>query len=821
MYARLSSFPALALYWVLLSLTAMVPYVFLDRLIAPGADAIAYYYPAMYWYSEALISGDSFLWDPQIFSGFPSYLSQVSGYIEPVNFTFFSILPWLLAYHVRLVLDYVLVMLFSFLAARKWGISKLAAFFIGPMYLLAFHWWYLSNTVIANSLFLLPYLLWVYMESRDASRVWKKVGWGLLGGIGVGWAFLGGYAQFVVYALTFVGLFAVSDFFALTERVRQTWREVFERSGILALFALLGLMIGLPMILASLAYIPFTVRDGGLSYAVTQVKVLEPQELVFVFLPDYLRLPFVNGGKKTLYIGTLFLMAALVAIIHLRRSRLIAIVFGLFMFAFILALPGSPLYWLLHQLPIFELFRYPYRWMYLGIWMLAVLGAIGFDTLKDGHFDKWTRAIAVAFSVMASGLVVLVLFSTFAGNLFWQPVKDLFFWLFSTFVYAGGGFGKALPHYHDAIARGIDAWRSVASLTNMPFTVPLASFVFAVVLFVGRVYEAIRWREFQILSAGLLTVTFIGIFIARWPDSLPADVLHAHVQSAKGVIPESDRDMYRVQPFNLGETFSKRVPASLAWNSEDVLAGVELQFASLAPNNNHFAGFSLTDGYDPFVARDVRDVLAHLGTNYAAEDSVNGIPIEERKRRLTENLDVLGMMAGKYVISGTEIEHPQLTLIATPAASRYDIPYYIYKNTTAQPRVRLATKTESIHHSSTMELISKGKKFHSVTYLDCENCAREGSDESVVIINKLGNGFFDITVDAQRAEWVLIAEQYLPGWRAKIDENDVRPVRANGMYMAYLIPEGEHNLVVQYEGIRGEARWLRMLGLYPYPSIEK
>jgi len=66
-----------------------------------------------------------------------------------------------------------------------------------------------------------------------------------------------------------------------------------------------------------------------------------------------------------------------------------------------------------------------------------------------------------------------------------------------------------------------------------------------------------------------------------------------------------------------------------------------------------------------------------------------------------------------------------------------------------------------------------------------------------------------------------VGEYFLPGWKAAVDGREVPIIRANAMYMAIRVGAGEHRLVVQYEGVRGEARWLRWLGLYPYPELSK
>lgn len=811
-----TSLPFFILYWLVLILIVMAPYIFGGRMIAPGADTVNYYYPAFAWYAEALKSGQSFLWNPTMLSGFPSYLSQVSGYIEPLNLILFSAIPsFLLAYHMRLAIDFLLVMLFSYLVARRWEISKLASFFVGPTFLMAFHWWYLSNTVIANTLFLIPFLMWVYSCARDSDVLWRRVLWGVLGGAGVGWVFLGGYAQIAAYALVFVGIYALCDFFVLTKRDNRTVRLAVYMSSVLGIFALVGFLVGSPQILAALAHTPLTVRSGGLSYALTQAKVLRLSEFIYFLVPDYLRIPLFNGGRKPLFIGFISMLLALVALGSWRKHRSAVPAAVLFLFAIITAVPYSPIFYALHKLPVFDLFRYPYRWMYLGIWAFAVLGAFGFDLMRHETGGKWPRVLAIGACAGAIGLSCLVFTATFVGEWFWGPVKQFVAWLFTVLFYSPEAFPKGYEHYVGAAFRSIDAWRSLVMLTNLYFTVAYISIVAATVVFTARTFGKLSTRVFELSVAGLILVTFIGVFAVRWPDSRPGEILWAAEDTTLAVMSEADRSLYRLVQFDPGRAFTTR-HTNLIWNTEDTNAAVDLAHVLAVPNTNQYTGILLLDGYEPFITRDLLAVTAlHFASTYTSQDELKNVTFEDRKEIFTSRLDVMGMMGGKYVMSGEPLQHPNLKEYTVVRGSSYDVPSNVYVNTLALPRVYLAQKTEAVPHTGVIDLIDAGYKFGTVAYLNCDDCATAGSKNSTFTISELENGYFNIAVDAKRDEWLIVSESYLPGWKAEIDGETIVPTLANGMYMGIPVPAGKHRVILQYEGIRGEARWLYKLGLFP------
>ncbi|NWO45135.1 YfhO family protein [Klebsiella pneumoniae] len=60
---------------------------------------------------------------------------------------------------------------------------------------------------------------------------------------------------------------------------------------------------------------------------------------------------------------------------------------------------------------------------------------------------------------------------------------------------------------------------------------------------------------------------------------------------------------------------------------------------------------------------------------------------------------------------------------------------------------------------------------------------------------------------------MVISESFLRVWQAKVDGLEATIVRANGLYMAVEIPKGEHRVMLEYNGIIGEAGILKKLGI--------
>ncbi|MBI2096545.1 MAG: hypothetical protein HYT40_00055 [Candidatus Sungbacteria bacterium] len=763
--------------FVMLAVIALFPFLFGERLmLSADSDALYYYYPAFDFYGAALKAGESFLWNPYLFSGFPMYLSQSAGFLDPVNLLLFRFLPNFTAYHVRLALDVFLVMLFSYLAGRAYGLSRLASSLIGPSYLLAFHWRFLSNPVIANSLFLLPLLFFAYLKAREGAVIrWR---WAVLGGIGAGWSFLAGYAQITIYSLFLLGLYALVD--GLFRERRKDLRMWVGIISVLLIIAAAGFVIGLPQILPALKFTPLTIRAGGLDYGPATLKSVGPGDVILFFLPDYLYFPYLSAGRKPLFIGAFWFMMALSALVLFWRKREVRLFGSLFLFCFVASLAYSPLFYLMQQLPILKLFRFPFRWMYLGAWFLALLGAFGFDLMREYSASVKSKRVWISISCLIGlAAVGVLLFSVIQ-----RVMITLSPWI--TEFFSSFGFTKGAPHYQDAIRRGLEALGETVSLGNWGFLIPFVSLLAAVGLTGAFIMKRVSVRSFRAFGAGLVLTTFLGIFLVQWGTSLPQASLASHGRLLESVIPPEDRILYRTYPFMISEGFTSRVPPKFTLTKGELLALTGLQLAAGSPNTHMYANVNSVDGYDPFLSREYLSRLTELGSLHGAEDTTRNLTQNERVERLYANLPLLGSMSGKYIISGVPLRHSKLVFLGSRIVSRYQIPLYLYQNIDARPRFYLLNSLD--------ERQPKGK---------------------IVPVRptKVENGYFEFEIEVSKSQRLIIIESNLPGWEARIDGKVANIFPAEWLYMAVEIPEGTHKVTFLYGGMMREERFLERLGL--------
>lgn len=811
-------------FWTLLLGVALFPFLFLGRLFI-DSDTTMQFYPFFFFYHEAIQNGWSFLWNPSIFLGFPTYLSQTGGFLDPLNWVLFHLpLHALDLYHVRLYIDLFLALAFSYMAGRELNRTRLASLLIGMGYIIAFNWRYLSNILIVNGLFLIPFLIYASLRLFRATKEWERWLWVLLSGAAIGWSFLSGNAQFTVEGTFLFGLFFMSYFFLVWDGQKEIIALI--RWGGYGL-AVLGVafLVALPQIMPSLEFTPLTVRAGGVAYEDAIHKVTEPGDVILFTFPDYLYFPYVSGGRKPLYIGTLLFLLALVGMREVckrnsiapeRRERnLMRIMMGLFAFSFLASLKWSPIFYIMLKLPVFELFRFPYRWMYLGIWFLCALGAYGFDVLygnaKELRSSFLTRGVVALYGTIATWILAL----NILGDWFWDSVAIVFNIFFTRTLHGHGPFVKDVGHYQDAFSRGIDAWREFVSLGDISFAVPFAIFLASFMLIGLVVYEKVSRAWFRNAAFALAVVTFLTVFIVQWPYSVPRTLTHAHAQLLDSTVAPGELDVYRTFPFMLAQSLS--FPPTYRLTRDQIVAIAEMQYVTGWPDMHVYdTRATSVDGYDVFVPVDYITALGAIGSTHGGQTEV--VPYNENIGRLTSNLDILGMLTGKYIISGVPLSDKNLTLRATTSASHLGGEIGVYENAYALPRWYFAKKVIEKPHHSLSELLDdpSARSFMRQTYLDCLQCAVSGASSRGDSVSLTSRTFtrYEFETYAKAPQWLIFSESYLPGWELHIDGVPADITRANGMLMAAYILGGEHTVVWEYRGILGEATLFEKLHIF-------
>ncbi len=783
-------------FFVFLLLGIFYPFLFQGKIFL-DSDISVYYYSAFDFYHQALVSGDSFFWNPYVFSGLPMYLSQAGGFLDPLNLLIFRVFDGFLGLHIRLFFDYLLILIFSFSAARKYKLSTTAALLVGVSYIMAFNQTYASNPLFANSAFLLPFLVLITAKIREGVHVKRSV---VFGGIGTGLALLGGYTQVVLMTLVLVFLFNVLSIYLQNKRfLQEGLRFFFTFCCVVAI----GGLIALPFLVPALRFVSYTSRSGGLGASVALLKTIDIRDFVLFFFPDYLYFPYVSSGRKALFVGPALLLIAITYFVSSVReskdrfSSSHALMWSsalTFVFALLLALKGSPLAFILQKVPIFSWFRFPDRWMYGGAFFLAFLGGQGLDAAEKwrGHLLS-KRIITFVSSLFGIFFGSILLLNLSSDSLIHGVVER---------IQLQGPMVSS--HHADAMTRGLIAWRSFCNITDVRFLFPTISIIVSLLVMYLYVCSYISLKIFRSTILSLTTVLCIFVFHMQFAAQLDRDLVLQATSSYKRFLAK-EADSYRVYPFLVDFGLKAFIPPTYQLSTDQVVSVNELKFSSAWPNTNTHARVASVDGYDLFVPKNYLETLASMGSVFGAQDATRPLPVEKKVELLLKELDVLSMMSGRYILSGYPLQSPQLRKIGQLAVTKYGVPLYIFENKSALPRSYFAKNTLFVPHSNLQDLTvaSEFQGFQLHTYVNCADCVGvkiAGATE--ISEQRRTNGALSahVTVEDGDGAWFVFSETLLPGWHLSIDGEE-RPIRlVNGLYMGAFVPPGVHDVRFVYDG---------------------
>lgn len=363
--------------------------VFGDEVYYSG-DIARIYLPQRVALSKSLATCSIPWWSAEIGSGYPILAEGEMGALYPLNWLLYWLFPPELGLTASIVLHYVITGVGFYLYARSMKLSAGAAYLGGMVWTLGgFNVAHLSHISILTVAAWLPWMflcthkLLVATETEGRTRRWM---WALELALVFGLQFLAGHPQ-----TSFLGLVPLLGYavtMAWPSGLRHTAPRLARWLGALIVGTLLGALQLLPTLeLASVSQ-----RGGGLDSSFFTSYSFHPFLLATYASPFLLGDPYPEGSVELMgYVGLLPLVLAQVALWRShRRRKWFFIALGLV--GVLLAFGRwNPLYTILRQVPLLNLFRAPARYLYWVSFGLAALSAIGLDALRALTADRVTR----------------------------------------------------------------------------------------------------------------------------------------------------------------------------------------------------------------------------------------------------------------------------------------------------------------------------------------------------------------------------------------------------------------------------------------------
>ncbi len=687
---------------------------------------------------------DKALWQPNMFSGMPSYLISLPNqylYLENITKAVDKVMNW------RIFLLFI-GGLGMFLLLRFLGLDGFTSFFGAVAFVFSSHWTGLldiGHNTKFRAIMWIPWVVWGIMYLR------KKPG---ILGLGLASVLMitqlrENHPQISYYLYLFVGLYWI---YSLIETfTKKDWGKFILFSVLLlAAFAFMGLAVMNPY-LSIQEYGHYTIRGGekGLDTAYAQGWSFHPLEIISFIIPD-----FFGGVNQTYwgwmeftqiynYCGLLILVLGFFALIGKRKK--LAWFLWISSILFLIMSFGRHWSWfsnlLLNYLPYFNKFRVPSMLLVITQFCIAVLAALGLANIIDKFKENDQKFI----KKVQTWLIVVAI-------------------VFVIFLVLGKGIFKSLPFTtENEIAQlkqnnTFDQLPQIKAMRlNLLFKSGALSLLFLVVglgsilLFLKK---NITKTVFLVL---ILIIAFIDVYIYTGKNL-------KNVESAKYSMDTftkrdyddyllSDSTNYRIYPLNVGM-------------------------------NGKWAFYHQTiQGYHGAKLKRYQEVLE------------NNLDAQLRQQKINWNL--LNMLNVKYVIFPDSLPFFNLYPVFTSNEEQV----VVHRNMTVLPRAWFVDSLEVIAKPKDI-----WDEINSENFSPAKTAIVEEKVDGVevpTVRNVTPTGFemqnLSFETETDKPAFLVVSEVYYPaGWKAFIDGKETKIYPTNYILRGIVVPVGKHKIEMKF-----------------------
>ena len=751
--------------WVVyggLTLLLFGAFVFSEQMLL-GHDTLGLGYTARAFYADALRSGDFPLWNPYLLGGVP-FLEALSGgdSLYPTTLLLLVLEPYR-ALGWKLVLHVFLAGLFMYGWTRSLGASRAAALVAGTAYLLAP---FLVTLVLPGhdgKLFvtaLTPLLFWAMEATFRRSGLLPYTGVAAVVALVI-------FTTHFQMAYFLFGAAGVYYAFRCLQPPRRAWRPAASRFGLFLAASVLGAAAAGIQLIPSLRYVTEFSRRTATTTAASPEEnkeyaaqwSLHPEEVASLVVPEFVGnnaggADWTSGtywGRNSFklnheYPGLVVLLLAGVSFFGARRRATRIFLGTLGVLSLLYALGAHTPVW--HAayalLPGIRLFRAASMVAFLFGFAAVTLAALGVDRLLElcRSADEAARRRVLRFLWIATGALGVALVLAVAGAL--------------EAIWTG------------LLYRDLDPGKAAALTANQPFLV--RGLLVATVLAAGTAGlagGALRGR----LPASVL-VGGLGLLVA-------VDLWRVDAPFIQLIEPEQV-----TRPDPLVEELMRRQAAEPPFRVASL--GSVQAHQDVTPAT---FGIPIAGGHHPNDLARYRELVGMVGSG-PAENLLNP--------------NVLRVLAVRYLIWSTAEQGVEPSGVEVVARS--NLPDgRVYRSLLAYPglpRARLVGAAEVVSDADAVERILASDFDPEAAAILSEQPPVELPGAPVAgEVRWVEDGVdrLRLTVDSPSSALLVLADNWYPAWRARVDGTEAPVLRAYHTLRAIPVGPGRHEVVLWYD----------------------
>ena len=720
-------------------------------------DLSSFFYPGIFFFKQSLLAGEMPLWNPYLRLGYPFLAELTNGAVlYPLNLLHL-LFPIPLGMKIILAVHYLLTGYWMWRLLREWGVDHISGLF-GALVWMASGYLVSMNCNLSYFFPLTWYPALLYCGHRLLHSRQRR--WFLLTGLGWAMILLAGDPQAFLFAGALLFLYWLLTSWGQSARLQ-------DFAVLLVLSGVLTLLLVLAQVLPSLEFGASATKLSGFSFAEATLWSHHPLRLLEWIWPElwssaypgdhfwgrFLGIFGASAWSGLVYLG-LFPLALALAQLRSWREKPIGFLALTFAIFFLLALGYySPLYRLVWAaIPPYHIFRYPEKHLVLATFALAALAAFSFQRrvvqTQETSRPAWLRT----WMILTAGLLAV-----FVIMLFSSPALST--WL-ADFL---------RQNYQFTIE---PSWirRSLLHATGRSLVVAVAFLIF---LLLAKRFEGVK-RELAPILILLTVADLLPLGRAQFIGTDP---------SAYTFEPMASRIIHQAQAgasekFRLFRTNNFFIPLRLPYPQVQNPDEQELywQKDTLLPN------LAMPEGLVSFLAYDSAEP-----TRFS------------RYKSKQRGILALQMLNVKYFVDGLfrgELQLlPNFGVVGKDSARNL----VVYQNHGYFPRAFfvdgvVAAKDED----EALNLLSTTDFKLNVILLRPESGPRPGRLFLPAEIKRYQNQEVAMTISNPVSGYLVLSDNYFPGWEASVDGKPARILLANYLVRAVALEPGSHEVVFTY-----------------------